>query len=318
MNNSEFDSASESHDGKTGSGEKDVDKTEIGSIPKAKITSQRLTFGDLFRGSRFWWLTVACLILSAGLVWWSLPSKGIELSIHFPDGHGLEAEDSVQFRGIEVGFVEKVRLNESLDGVDVTVRLLSHAEPLAREGTEFWIVRPEFSLSGISGLETAVGHKYVGLIPGDPKAPKKRDFDGLAESPPDALAKEGFELIFRGARRFSVTSGSPVTFRGVEIGRVVSVELSDDMRHVDTTARIFERFHNLITTESVCWSSSGVEANLAFGSGLTVDIESLETIARGGVSVLTMSTGGAPVKSGHVFPLSRKPEKAWLEAANRF
>ncbi len=82
--------------------------------------------------------TRMCLIVAIGVAWWSLPQRGVTVEVHFPDGHGLEAEDAVRFRGIDVGIVEKVSLNSELSGVDVTVNLLPFAEPLAREGTRFW------------------------------------------------------------------------------------------------------------------------------------------------------------------------------------
>lgn len=286
-----------------------------GTFPTAKVNT-RVSFGDLFRGSRFWLLTLACMVLAIGLVWWSMPSKGFEIIVHFPEGHGLEAEDAVRFRGIDVGSVKKVSLNPQLDAVDVTIQLKPFAKPLAREGTRFWIVRPELSISGISGLDTAVGHKYVGLIPGDEGGPFKREFRGLEESPPESLAESGIELIFRGEKRHSISAGSPVAFRGVEIGRILTVGLSSDSRHVDIRARIYHEYRQLITTNTVVWANSGVNLDYKFGQGLMLNTESLETIARGGVSLLTISNGGSPVSSGHVLTLHARPEVEWFEAAN--
>lgn len=285
------------------------------SFPTA-VVGPRRSVPHLFQGSMLWLLTLACMLLAIGLVWWSLPPRGIEIVVHFPEGHGLEAEDAVRFRGIDVGHVEKVSLNPELDAVDVTIHLKPFAEPLAREGTRFWIVRPELSISGISGLETAVGHKYVGLIPGERDGAFQRVFRGLDDSPPEALAEDGIELIFRGEKRHSISAGSPVTFRGVEIGRILTVGLSSDSRYVDARARIFEDYKQLITTDTVVWATSGVNLDFKFGQGLVLNTESLETIARGGVSLLTIRNGGKSVQSGHVMTLNAKPELSWFEAAN--
>lgn len=290
---------------------------ESGQIPTASVES-RLTLGDLIRGSKLWVLTLGCLLLAIGLAWWSLPTRGIEIVIHFPEGHGLEAEDVVRFRGIEVGEVTSVSLNSELNAVDVTVQLKPSAKSLARQGTRFWIVRPELSISRISGLETAVGHKYVGLMPGEPGGTFQREFQGLDDSPPDAMADHGIELVFRGEKRFSVSAGSPVTFRGVEIGRILSVGLSSDSRHVDIRARIYQKHKQLITSNTVVWANSGVNLDFKFGQGLMLNTESLETIARGGVSVLTIQNGGHAIHSGHVFELHGRPEEGWLEAAKNF
>ena len=290
---------------------------DASSIPVADVGPSRLTQAADWTGSYMWLVAAVCLILAVGLVWWSLPARGIAINLHFPEGHGLQAEDAVRFRGIDVGIVEEVKLNSKLTGVDVRVSLNPSAQSLAREGTRFWIVRPELSLAGISGLETAVGHKYIGLIPAaDNEAPYKWTFEGLPSSPADALANDGMELIIRSEKKYSVSAGSPVTCRGVEIGRILSVGLSQDARFVDVRARIFEKYIKLVTTKSKFWATSGVDFDFSFGEGLKLDIESLETIARGGVSMLTTENGGQPVKPGHVFsPLHSKPDDSWYSAS---
>ena len=61
-----------------------------------------------FLQSRMWWLTLMCLILAIWMAWSSLPEKGTEITIRFPEGHGLKAGDSVRYRGIDVGIVTDV------------------------------------------------------------------------------------------------------------------------------------------------------------------------------------------------------------------
>ena len=263
-----------------------------------------------------WLVALVCLIVAIGVAWWSMPEQGIKIIVHFPDGHGLTVEDSVRFRGIDVGRVEEVKLNRELSGVDVHVNLFSFAEPLAREGTRFWIVRPELSLGGISGLETAVGHKYIGLIPGDPEGEWKSSFQGLAHSPPDAFESNGIEILLRGEKRNSVTAGSPVTYRGVTIGRVLSVELSPDGLKVDARLRILDKHTKLLSSESKFWASGGIDASFsALSGGLTFEMESLETLVQGGVSVLTTAVGGRPIKPGDDFVLHPSAEEQWYSLA---
>jgi hypothetical protein len=287
------------------------------AIPTANVGPSRVGFSDILRGSYMWLVALICLGVAIGVAWWSMPEQGIEITIHFPEGHGLAAEDPVKFRGIDVGIVEEVKLNSELSGVDVHVNLSPFGEPLAREGTRFWIVRPQLSLGGVSGLETAVGHKYIGLIPGDPEGEWKSVFDGLVSAPADALENNGIEILLRGEKRNSVNAGSPVTYRGVEIGRVLSVELSPDGIKVDARLRIFDKFTKLVTSESKFWASSGIDADFSPISGLRFEMESLETLVRGGVSMLTVANGGLPIKPGDDFVLYPSPNNDWFEKAQQ-
>ena len=271
---------------------------------------------DLLRLSKMWWVTLLCLILAMGLVWTSLPDHGPEITIRFPEGHGLKPDDTVRYRGIEVGTVTEVTLDEALSAVEVSVMLNPGGGVLNREGTRFWIVRPQLSLMGISGLETAVGSKYIGVSPGDPTAPPGKHFQGLTASPPDELAENGLELILRGDGRHGLSAGSPVTWRGVDVGQVLTVNLSADARHVDVTVRIDRRYHRLVRRSSKFWITSGFDVDVGF-SGVKLNAQSLSTMIRGGISLITPTEGDdAPIGSGHMFPLVQKPVTEWLEAAD--
>ena len=293
-----------------------ADPQTVTAVPIAVVGPSGISFSDMLRGSYMWLVALLCFVVAVGVAWWSMPEQGISITIHFPDGHGLAVEDTVRFRGIVVGVVEEVKLNRELSGVDVVVNLSSFAEPLAREGTRFWIVRPKLGLGGISGLETAVGNKYIGLIPGDPEGGWKSSFDGLADVPADALENHGIEILLQGEKRSSVAAGSPVTYRGVVIGRVLSVGLSPDGLKVDVRLRILEKFTKLVTSESKFWASGGIDASFSpLSGGLTLEMESIETLVQGGVSVLTIADGGRPINPGDDFVLHVAPKNDWFEQA---
>src|SRR6478672_8810426 len=87
------------------------------------------------RETRMWWLTAACAIVALVLVATAWHSSGPRVTIEFVEGHGLRPGDSVRLRGIDVGTVEHVVLNASLDHVEVTAQLMQEASAIAREGT---------------------------------------------------------------------------------------------------------------------------------------------------------------------------------------
>ena len=284
-------------------------------MPTAKVQDIKPGFLGTIAASYMWLLTLVCLVAAIGLVWWSMPEQGVHIEIHFPDGHGLRPEDTLRYRGIDVGTVESVELKDDLAGVDVSVRLKPFADGIAREGSQFWIVRPEVNLGSISGLDTAVGHKYIGVLPGEIDAPSKVRFAGMAGVPPDATNSPGTEIILQGEHRLGLNSGSPVSHRGVIIGRVLAVELSESGQTVDSRVRIFEPYTYLVTSNSKFWSVSGIDLDLRWGSGLRLDIESFETVATGGVAMLTIANGGKPVRPGQLFSIVGAPDSDWFEQA---
>ncbi|MGI9013657.1 MAG: intermembrane transport protein PqiB [Phycisphaerales bacterium] len=264
------------------------------------------------RWSWAWLLPVIALIFVAGLLWRSWSMRGVDVTISFDAGYGLRSGDTLRYRGIEVGEVRDIRLSPDLTGTIVDARLFPDAAHLARTGTQFWIVRPRIGPSGVSGLDTIVGPRYIAVQPSGSDT-VRFDFDGLDEPPVIAQAEEGdLEIILQANQRGSLQAGGPVTYRGVQVGTVVAVGLRSDGSGVDARAHIQSPYVSLMTRKTRFWDSGGVTIRLDL-SGVTVDIDSLAAATLGGVSLAVPPDGGPPVRTGHRFQLFREADEEWLK-----
>ena len=151
-----------------------------------------------------------------------------EIRIQFPAGEGLEVGDTVRYRGISVGEVTYVELSEPIDSVQVGVRLVGAARSLARQGTQFWIERPRLDLTEIRGLDTLIGGRYIAIQPTTDESSMQTEFVGLAEPPPLPRRDGSLELELDAASRLGLVRGAPITYRGLEVGRVSNVGLAHD------------------------------------------------------------------------------------------
>ena len=111
-------------------------------------------------------------------------SSDVAILVRFKDGSGIESGDAVKFRGVVVGEVSDVRLDENFEFVEVRAQLVDRAKVLAQTGTVFWVERPKVNFrDGIRGLETLVGGKYLALMPNPSDGLAQTEFEG-AEKPP--------------------------------------------------------------------------------------------------------------------------------------
>lgn len=284
-------------------------------LPIARVTEGQKDSGSLLRTSKLWWMTAACVLLAGWLTWQSLPVRGPQITLLFPDGHGLRQGDALRYRGIDAGSVTSVVLDAKLDRVVATVSLTPAASALAREGSRFWIVRPQISTAGITGLETAIGPRYIGVVPGPVEAPRRHIFEGLASTPPDHDGASGIDIVLRADAQYGVNPGAPVAWRGVQVGKILSVDLSPDARFVDLHARIDSGYRRLLGNTSKFWVTSGLEMNVGL-SGVRMNAESLSTIVRGGVTFTTPALGetNSPIGPGAIFRLYKEAEPGWTEA----
>ena len=262
--------------------------------------------------SRLWIATLLCLVVAVGLVWLQVRGDGPIITVHFSKGYGLQPGDPVRFRGINVGEVGEIELDEALDGVEVQIHLQSAAAALAREGSRFWIERPDISIGQVRGLDTLVGGRFVGVVPGPPEAKPADEFYGLddASAPVENIA-DGLEIVLEGKKRFGLQSGSPISYRGVIVGHILAVGLTNDAATVEARAFIEPNYRELIRENTRFWSNSGLDVKIGLG-GFELDAETLATIAAGGVAFATPNQLGRRAATGYRFELFESPRTEWI------
>lgn len=285
-------------------------------FPEAEVVSRRGNPIGRLAVSKMWLATLACLAGAIALVWYSLEPAGTKITLRFQEGHGLKPGDALRNRGIDVGRVISVELDKELAGVEVQAELAPAAKALAREGTRFWIVRPTVDVTGVSGLETAVGSKYIAVAPGASQTGQPQFlFTGVETPPIDGVDHSGLELVLRSPERYGINPGAPIAWRGVEIGRVLSCALSPDSRSVDIRIQINATHQRLINRASRFWVLSGVQLDAGL-TGLKVSAESLATIVRGGIGVITPEDNAAlAARPGDIFELYPEEDEDWTEQA---
>lgn len=281
----------------------DQSSTNMDSLQEATIEPKR-------RFSFAWLAPLAALALVAFLIWDAMAEQGPEIEIRFDQGHEIKAEDAVAYRGVEVGRVTSVELAEDLSDVVVTVRLRPDAEGIAREDSRFWIVRPEVSLTRVSGIETILGPRFIKVIPGD--GPRAFQFDGLDSAPVDVeRSSGGLRLILETPRTGSIQTGSGVFYRDEPVGSVLSSHLADDASHVVVIIEVERDYAHLVRDNTRFWDAGGIGMSFGF-AGLRVQAESLEALVSGGVGFATPNRPGDMVEDGHRFELEPEPNEDWL------
>jgi paraquat-inducible protein B len=237
-----------------------------------------------------------------------VPSSGPRISIRFQQGHGIEPGDPVRHRGIDVGVITQVQLDRELAHVQIVVQLEQQAQRLARAGSRFWIERPEISMMGVHGLETVLSGQFVAVLPGPKDADPIDEFDGL-ESKPQWLEPEpgSLDFLLENYDRGGLEVGSPIVYRGIPIGQIVSVGLSPDATTIEARGVVRPAYRQLVRVGSRFWNTSGFDASFGVG-GLKLHTGTLATITSGGVSMATPDPPGSLAMAGTRFRLQQEPD----------
>lgn len=237
------------------------------------------------RLSLLWLLPLVAALIAGWLGWRWLEDRGPQIVITFQSGDGLEAgRTRIKHKNVELGVIDSVRLSDDLSQVIATARMDRTAGRHLKEGTRFWMVAPRLSLGGVSGLSTVVSGTYVEMEPGGGE--DRREFDALDEPPVVRADVAGRSFSLKAEQLGSLAQGSPVYFRGVQVGEVMGYNLSPQDRTVSVSVFVRAPYEGLVREGSRFWRSSGVQFT-AGAEGLKFQTESLKTLALGGVVLET-------------------------------
>jgi len=273
-------------------------------LPRARIRRRRL-----FR--LIWVVPAVALAVAAYLVWQHMRSLGPEITVTFNDASGLRiGQTPVNYRGVQIGEVSGLALSEDRKQARVKLRLHKSAAPIATEGSQFWIVRPQFGWGNVTGLNTVLSGPEIQVLPGHGEK-RVTEFNGL-DSVPVAIGVSGLRVVLRAERPKGVRVNTPVNYRGVEVGFVTKLELAPNATSADIHVLVHSRYAGLVRAGSAFWISGGIRAEGGILKGIELEIESLRTLFTGAIEFATPSAKAPRVKPGTVFFLYDKPKDEWL------
>ncbi|TRO18521.1 MCE family protein [Ectopseudomonas mendocina] len=242
---------------------------------------------------------------------------GQQITIRVADGDGLQPGTLLRYKGLEVGKVENLSLTDDLQAVILNVRITQAAEQIAREGTQFWVVKPELSLTRTANLGTLVSGQYLEVQLPAQKGARRTEFTALTSPSNQAVREEGLRLVLSAPRRGSIKPGVIVSYREVPVGKVVDFELGPTSDRVLIHVLIEPRYAPLVRSGSRFWNASGIGVDAGLFKGLKVRTESLEALIEGGIAFATPNNPemGGPALPGQTFALFDEPQEAWMQWA---
>ncbi len=264
--------------------------------------------------SPVWILPLVALVIAGWLIYKSVVDAGIQVVITFATAQGIEkGKTRVMFRGTPVGMVEDLVINKDFKGVDVQVKFVKSAQRLLTEDTLFWMVEPRISAQGITGLETILRGNYIAMRPG--KGEETQQFTALSEPPPMTSTEQGLQVQLTVDNQGSLTTGSMVYFKGIEVGRIERCALGKD-NNVVIDVFIQKEHASLLKKNSRFYTVSGITLEGGL-SGFKIRTEALSALVKGGVAFFTPEGGNKEqnARNGDTFKLFENRDAALQEGS---
>ncbi len=275
-------------------------------LPSARVERRR-------RVSAIWIIPAVTLVIAIWLAWNTLSKRGPLITITFDSAEGLTAGQSqVRYKDIPLGTVESITLAPDYGHVIVAARMNRNATRLLTDKARFWVVKPRLSAGNLSGFETILSGSYIAILPSTQHGEARRHFTGLENPPVLQTNIPGRTFLLQADRVGSLNPGSPIFYRGLDVGTVLGWDLGHMAESVTVHAFVRAPFDDYVHRSSRFWNASGVSLSLG-ASGVRLNVESLRAVLLGGIAFDTPpDAGNTPLASANeTFPLY-----ADLEAAN--
>lgn len=259
--------------------------------------------GMLRRLSLIWLVPLLALIISLGVAYQNYANQGTLIEIIFENASGISAGETViKYRDVVVGRVEDIEFAEGLGDVLVHARIDNKIAPYLDDDAQFWVIEPDVSLRGISGLETVLSGVFIEGTWDTEADVQQYFFAGLEEPPLTRATQRGTQVTLRTRDGGSLADGAPVLHKGIQVGYLETPKLDADGTGVTVNAFIEAPFDKRITSATRFWDTSGFSVSVG-AAGLSLDVSSLASLIEGGVAFDTVMSGGESVDDGHIFDL---------------
>lgn len=255
------------------------DDSYQGAAPPGRPTIKTRRFSV----SLVWIVPIVAVLVGMSLVVHSWLQEGPTIQITFKTGQGLEAnKTAVKYRNVVIGQVSAVELSADQKSVTATVKLVKQAENFTRQDSLFWVVRPRIGAGGVSGIDTLFSGDFIGADAGQSDA-RAKTFTGLEAPPPITYGEPGKRFNLHASDLGSLGIGSPVYYRKIQVGQVVSYALDADGKGVNVEVFVHAPNDAFVTDNTRFWNASGVDVEVG-ANGFALRTESLSSLMVGGVA----------------------------------
>ena len=244
-------------------------------------------------------------------------SAGQQIILTAEDATNLSKGMALRYLGLTIGEIDSVQLDQKNNKI-ISKALIhpNYMALIAKEGSRFKVISPQISAGGIENIDSLL-QPYIDVEIGSGKT--KTQFTLTQSISNNIKYTNGLPLVLETTDALNITTGSPIMYRGVEVGTIKNLELNSLGDRVLIHIVIASKYQHLVRKNSEFWIASGYDFNLSL-SGAQFNTGSVQQLLKGGISFSTPSgtVVQEPAKANQRFLLQiKRPQDSqkWNQGA---
>lgn len=213
-------------------------------------------------------------------------SSNTYITLIAKDASKLSRGMPIKYMGLTIGSVESLQLDVAKKQVKLTAYIDGKYHALlAKSGSKFSAISPTLDTTGFKNLDAAL-QNYINVELGYGEYTTQ-----FSLSDTETVASEyanGFPIIIETSNANGITPQAPVLYRGMQVGIVQQLDLSELGDRILIYLRINPKYKHLVRKNTQFWQASGYTLDIGL-SGASISSGTMSQLLNGGISFATPS-----------------------------
>ena len=232
-------------------------------------------------------------------------SEKFIITLNLKDNHNIKTTSKLYYKNIAIAKVKEIILNKN---IQIILEVEKKYKYLFGRNAKIYLEGTKISLEGIKNISSSILGDNLHLIADENKGFKKT-FILDAINPDNTHYKNGLRVKLKATNSKNITVGSPIYYKGFEVGEIYNADLTKNGEFVIFNLFIEDKYRKILKTSSKFYKATIIDMEVGI-LGAKINIGSTKSILKGGIFFQNLSKDSKTVEANTntIFNLLEKKE----------
>ncbi|TEW45081.1 MlaD family protein [Psychromonas algicola] len=244
--------------------------------------------------------------------------QGLSITIKMNNTNNLTNGAGILFKGHGIGRINTIRYDNSSQSFIAQATINPAFSELVTENSQFWLEKTSLSFSNIKNLGNIITGDYVGFSHSENYQQEKQKKTFTLRNH-QIIDDQYLTITLIADDANGLTEGATVSYKGLTIGNINSLALTDDNKQIQAKLNINSQYQYLVNADSKFYALSGIDFKASL-QGVEVNSKPLQNVIQGGIALFNKTQVNNPqvsnkkqkLKANQLFYLYPSKEMAIL------
>jgi paraquat-inducible protein B len=218
---------------------------------------------------------------------------GLNIKLILNNITNLPKGAGIIFKGHGIGRITEIKYSTEKHHFIASASINPQFSDFIEEGALFWLEKTSLSFSKIENIGNIITGDYIGFSP----APEKQKGENTEDK---QILKRSFivhqsklpitpvlSILLLADDATGLNSGDPISYQGLEIGKIADLTFSDSGKFIETTIHINHQYQYLVNSSSQFYLLNGINVKASL-KGLEIQSTPFKNLVSGGIGLYNM------------------------------